>query len=91
MKFTGQRTDDNTGLYYYNARYCDPSIGRFISADTIVPNPAKPQTLNWYFYCLNNPLKYVDPSGHAGEGLSDPTENQPGFSYLLLLVARTKN
>jgi RHS repeat-associated protein len=62
--FTGQRLDDNTGLYYYGARYYDPVIGRFISADTIVPNPANPQTLNRYSYCLNNPLKYIDPSGH---------------------------
>jgi RHS repeat-associated protein len=61
--FTGQRLDD-TGLYYYGARYYDPAIGRFISSDTIVQNPANPQTLNRYSYCLNNPLKYIDPSGH---------------------------
>jgi RHS repeat-associated protein len=62
-KFTGQRLD-NTDLYYYGARYYDPTIGRFISPDTIVPNPVNPQSLNRYTYCLNNPLKYVDPSGH---------------------------
>jgi RHS repeat-associated protein len=62
-KFTGQ-IEDNTGLYYYNARYYDPEIGRFISADSIVSNPANPQSLNRYSYCLNNPLKYTDPSGH---------------------------
>ncbi|MCX5999067.1 MAG: hypothetical protein NTU41_05585, partial [Chloroflexi bacterium] len=61
--FTGQRLDD-TGLYYYNARYYDAAIGRFISADTIVPDPSDPQNLNRYSYCLNNPLAYVDPSGH---------------------------
>jgi RHS repeat-associated protein len=61
--FTGQRLD-NTGLYYYGARYYDPTIGRFISADTIVQNPYDPQTLNRYSYCLNNPLRYVDPTGH---------------------------
>ena len=60
--FTGQRLDE-TGLYYYNARYYDPTIGRFISADTVVPNPGNPQCFNRYSYCLNNPLKYVDPSG----------------------------
>jgi len=60
--FTGQRLDD-TGLYYYNARYYDAGIGRFISADTIVPDPFNPQSLNRYSYCLNNPLRYVDPSG----------------------------
>jgi RHS repeat-associated protein len=59
----GQRLDA-TGLYYYNARYYDPMIGRFISPDIIVQSPANPQTLNRYSYCLNNPLKYRDPSGH---------------------------
>jgi hypothetical protein len=54
-------------------------IGRFISADTIVPNPANPQSLNRYSYCLNNPLKYIDPTGHteywvADEGLNDNGE-----------------
>ena len=62
-KFTGQRLD-STGLYYYNARYYDPTIGRFISADTIVPNPANPQSFNRYSYCFNNPLRYTDPTGH---------------------------
>jgi RHS repeat-associated protein len=62
-KFTGQRLDA-TGLYYYGARYYDASIGRFISPDTIVPDPANPQSLNRYSYCLNNPLKYTDPTGH---------------------------
>jgi RHS repeat-associated protein len=61
--FTGQRLD-STGLYYYNARYYDATIGRFISPDTIVSNPSNPQTLNRYSYCFNNPLKYVDPSGN---------------------------
>jgi RHS repeat-associated protein len=62
--FTGQRLD-STGLYYYNARYYDPTIGRFISADTIVSHPANPQSFNRYTYCLNNPMKYTDPSGHV--------------------------
>lgn len=62
-KFTGQRLD-GTGLYHYGARYYDASIGRFISADTIVPNPANPQSFNRYSYCLNNPLRYVDSTGH---------------------------
>ncbi|MCA9368356.1 hypothetical protein KC887_08965, partial [Candidatus Kaiserbacteria bacterium] len=39
-RFTGQKQDD-TGLYYYNARYYDPEIGHFISPDTIVPDPGR--------------------------------------------------
>jgi len=62
-KFTGQRLD-GTMLYYYNARYYDPQIGRFISPDTIIPDPMNPQSYNRYSYVLNNPLRYNDPSGH---------------------------
>jgi RHS repeat-associated protein len=67
-KFTGQEEDAEYGLYYYNARYYDPELGRFISADTIVPNPHDPQDLNRYSYVGNNPLKYTDPTGHLKLG-----------------------
>ena len=39
-------------------------MGRFISPDTFVPDPMNPQAFNRYSYCLNNPLKYTDTSGH---------------------------
>jgi len=61
-KFTGQRLD-GTGLYYYNARYYDPLIGRFISSDTAAPDLMNPQSFNKYSYCFNNPLNRTDPSG----------------------------
>ena len=64
---TSCSNSDQTGLYFYNARYYDATIGRFISPDSIVPNPANPQSLNRYSYCLNNPLRYTDPSGHGGK------------------------
>ena len=127
-QYTGQRNDTAIGLYFYNARYYDPALGRFIQADNIVPGaasgsgggattlgydsktrltpltvnlgefatqvnaenrevlqfgaffqwssktrqehnvpmgPANPQALNRYAYCLNNPLRYVDPTGHS--------------------------
>lgn len=63
-KYTGKELDSTTGLYYYEARYYDPTLGRFISADTIVPNPRDPQDLNRYTYAGNNPFKYADPTGH---------------------------
>jgi len=69
---------DGTGLYYYNARYYDPTIGRFISADTIVPNPTHAQALNRYSYCLNNPLRYIDPSGHNGSEIDGWTSYDDG-------------
>ena len=63
-RFTDQELDAETGLYNYNARLYDPAIGIFISPDSIVPNPFDPQMLNRYSYARNNPLYYVDPSGH---------------------------
>ncbi len=63
-RYTDQELDAENGLYNYNARLYDPFIGRFISPDTVVQAPYNPQSLNRYSYCLNNPLIYVDPSGH---------------------------
>jgi len=63
-KYTSQELDYEVGLYNYNARLYDPEIGRFISADSIVPDPANPQSLNRYSYVINNPLIYTDPTGH---------------------------
>jgi len=64
-KYTSQESDYETGLYNYNARLYDPELGRFVSADSIVPAPANPQSLNRYSYVLNNPLLYTDPTGHS--------------------------
>jgi RHS repeat-associated protein len=64
IKFTGKDLDEDTGLYYYNARWYDAEIGRFISADTYKGELENPQTLNLYVYVANNPLIYVDPSGN---------------------------
>jgi RHS repeat-associated protein len=67
-RFTGQRQEVGLGgpggLYFYNARWYDSLVGRFASADTIVPGAGNPQNLNRYSYSLSNPLKYTDPSGH---------------------------
>ena len=63
-KFTDQEHDQSTGLYNYDARLYDPVIGRFIAADSEVPEWNNPQALNRYAYCLNNPLVYLDPNGH---------------------------
>ena len=52
-------------------RYYDAALGRFISADTIVPDPNDPQTFNRYAYVLNNPLRYTDPTGSFSESFWD--------------------
>ncbi|MDA8135260.1 MAG: RHS repeat-associated core domain-containing protein [Desulfobacteraceae bacterium] len=64
-KYTDQEQDAGTGLYNYDARLYDPNLGQFVMADTIVPDPYNPQSLNRYAYCLNNPIGYVDPSGRT--------------------------
>jgi RHS repeat-associated protein len=66
--FTGQRLDRSTGgLMDYGARCYLPGLGRFISADTIVPSLINPQALNRYLYGLGNPIKFIDPTGHTTE------------------------
>jgi RHS repeat-associated protein len=63
--YTGQRKNGYLDTYSMGARDYDPRLGRWLSADTIVPNPANPQSFNRFAYVQNNPLKYTDPSGHA--------------------------
>ena len=64
FRYRGYYLDDETGLYYLNARYYDPEIGRFISPDSIdYLDPESINGLNIYVYCGNNPVMNVDPSG----------------------------
>ena len=62
--FTGQK-QDATGLLYLNARYYDPSLGQFLSPDTLVPDAGQVLDYNRYLYVRGNPLKYTDPTGHC--------------------------
>lgn len=61
-QFTGHQREGD--LYYMNARFYDPLVGRFLQPDSIVPDYANPQSLNRYSYVLNNPLRYTDPTGN---------------------------
>ena len=60
LKYTGREQDQDSGLYYYRARYYDPTIGRFISED---PKGFAGSGVNWYAYTNNNPLNANDPTG----------------------------
>jgi len=52
------------GLRLYGQRLYDVDLGRFLMPDTIIPNLYEPQSHNPYSYCHNDPVNYVDPSGH---------------------------
>jgi RHS repeat-associated protein len=62
--FTGQRAEAGFGLMDYNARYYSPVLGRFVSPDSIVPEPGGSQGWNRYAYVNNNPVRFTDPTGH---------------------------
>ena len=57
-RYTGQRIEAEIGLYYYVARFYDPTLGRFISADTIIPNPFTPISYDRYVYVNSNPINF---------------------------------
>ena len=63
--YTGQREESEIGLYFYKARWYDPALARFISADTLVPQPGDPLAWDRYAYVRNNPINGIDPTGHA--------------------------
>jgi RHS repeat-associated protein len=55
--YTGKKIDRDTGLYYFNARWYDPELGRFITEDPVKDG------VNWFSYVANNPLRYTDSTG----------------------------
>ena len=57
FRYCGEYFDKETGTIYLRARYYDPTIGRFITEDPIGAG------LNWYTYCGNNPIMFIDPLG----------------------------
>src|SRR3989441_2044523 len=59
FRYTGREFDSETGLYYYGARYYDPSTGRFLSEDPIGFSGGR----NFYTYVRNNPPRLIDPTG----------------------------
>jgi len=65
FRFTGQALDPASGLYFLRARYYDQTSGRFLSKDRVPGFATYPISLHRYIYALNNPTKFVDPSGHA--------------------------
>lgn len=67
--FTSYTRDMEIGLQYAMNRYYIPELGRFISEDPVKDG------LNWYVYCANNPLRFVDPSGLDYNGMPSDVQN----------------
>ncbi|EMO83529.1 RHS repeat-associated core domain-containing protein, partial [Leptospira santarosai] len=66
-KYNSQELDRESGFYFYNARYYDPGIARFTSADTIIDGEFDTQGWNRFSYVKGNPIGAKDPSGHLGQ------------------------
>jgi len=78
LGFAGKRLDAGSGLSYFGARYYDSEMGRFISRD-----PAQ-DGCNWFVYCANNPLTYVDPNGLACSSIAGYSKAEQDNLYKLL-------
>ena len=66
--YTASEFDSESGLYYYRARYYDPSTGRFLSEDPIGLDGG---VTDFYVYVRNDPIDSLDPTGLQ-------TQHQPG-------------
>lgn len=65
IRYAGYQYDKETELYYLNARMYDPKIARFLQEDTYRGKRNDPLSLHLYAYCVNNPIKYYDPTGRT--------------------------
>ena len=83
LLYTGQKLEEELGLYYYVARWYDPYLNRFLSPDSIIPDPGSSTAFDRYAYVQNNPLVYTDPSGHLrtwGGGVCTGKKYTPTFT-----------
>lgn len=82
--FNGKELDEETGLYYYGARYYDPRTSLWLSTD---PMELKYPNVSTYTYCANNPIKFIDPNGadwfvnYQGFFYWENATSVPGFDY----------
>ncbi|MFD2746938.1 polymorphic toxin-type HINT domain-containing protein [Paenibacillus yanchengensis] len=81
FRYSGEYWDEETNLQYLLARWYDPSIGRFINEDTYEGNSGNPLSLNLYTYVQNNPLRYIDPSGHWCESAAKDSSGKSLYSH----------
>ena len=81
--YTGHEHWNQFGLIDMNGRFYDPLIGRFLSPDPYVQAPYNLQNFNRYSYCLNNPLKYTDPSGYRIDSFEDEERDSKRSCYYM--------
>ena len=81
-KYAGYEHDDETGLYYLRARYYSPKSARFMSEDSFRGDRTDPLSLNLYTYCRNEPICYIDPTGHAYAHLQDGVDEGSYYNYV---------
>ena len=65
LRYRGYVYDTETGLYYLNSRYYNPTWGRFINADNQITTGSDLTGTNLFAYCGNNPVNRTDPTGEA--------------------------
>ena len=70
-KYNSQELDRETSFYFYNARYYDPEIARFVSADSVIDGEWDTQGWNRFAYVKGRPIAAKDPTGHY---LESPVE-----------------
>ena len=80
FRYNGQYYDEETGFIYLRNRYYDPGTGRFTSEDPVKDG------FNWYVYCANNPIAFVDPSGLTIILQGTAEEKMESFAELQMLT-----
>ncbi|PJC36953.1 hypothetical protein CO046_03255 [Candidatus Peregrinibacteria bacterium CG_4_9_14_0_2_um_filter_53_11] len=86
--FTGQEYDSESNLFYYNARYYNPTTGRFISRDKYMGAVGSLISRNSYAYANNNPLRYTDPTGNESEAVTEQIiEDNSSYASTPILLA----
>ena len=88
FRYAGEYFDKETGTIYLRARYYDPEIGRFITEDSVWGKDSDPLSLNLYTYCHNNPIIYIDPSGHVKFALFSNDDRDETGELIISLMSQ---
>ena len=75
LRYRGYVYDTESKLYYLQSRYYDPELGRFINSDSFASTGQGVLGNNMFAYCGNDPINYVDTSGHWSQWLEDKLED----------------